>query len=229
MHDFERPDAGGRKLPLGLKILPLICLPVAACSSLGASGPTVMEIKAAKRQTLAGAPITIVEVTDPVVRRILAAHGPSMFSQTLGDAPLTGNVIGAGDILQVTILEAPPAVLFGPSTTFGADSTSQILAMSAGLGQRAALPDMTVDANGRIRVPFAGSVLAGGLTPQQLEREIAARLAGKAHDPQVAVSIARNSSSTVAVVSDDGYATRVALNPRGERLLDVISYAGGVS
>jgi polysaccharide export outer membrane protein len=45
----------------------------------------------------------------------------------------------------------------------------------------------------------------------------------------VSVRIAQNASSTVAVVADDGKATRVALTPRGERLLDVLTSAGGVS
>ena len=94
---------------------------------------------------------------------------------------------------------------------------------------RSGLPDMTVDSSGRITVPFAGAVPAAGRTTQQVEREIAARLAGKAHDPQVSVRIAQNASSTVAVVGDDGKATRVPLTPRGERLLDVLTSAGGVN
>ena len=225
----KRDDNGRGQVQLRLKLLSLACIPLAACSSLGATGPNARDINSAGHQTLAGAPITIVDITDPVVRRVLAASATDLFSQSLGDAPLTGNVIGAGDVLQVTIWEAPPAALFGANTSFGSGSTGDIVAMSAGMGQRTGLPEMTVDAGGRIRVPFAGAVLAAGRTPQQVEREIAARLAGKAHDPEVAVAITQNTSSTVAVVNDEGKATRIPLTPKGERLLDVISNAGGVS
>jgi polysaccharide export outer membrane protein len=152
-----------------------------------------------------------------------------LFSQTLGDAPPNGNLIGPGDVLEVTIWEAPPAALFGANTSFGGAGSTDILAATAGLGVRSGLPDMTVDATGRITVPFAGAVPAAGRTTQQVEREIAARLAGKAHDPQVSVRVSQNASSTVAVVGDDGKATRVALTPRGEHLLDVLTSAGGVS
>ena len=214
---------------LGLKLLPLVCAALAGCSSLGASGPNPAAINAAKKETLAGAQITIVDVNDAVVRRMLAVSGVGLFSQTLGDAPPTGNLIGPGDVLEVTIWEAPPAALFGANTSFGSAGSTDILAATAGLGQRSGLPEMTVDSAGRITVPFAGAVPAAGRTTQEVEREIAARLARKAHDPQISVRIAQNASSTVAVVGDDGKATRVPLTPRGERLLDVLTSAGGVS
>jgi polysaccharide export outer membrane protein len=219
--------AGG--LRLRMKLLPLVCLVLAGCSSLGAGGPNPMQIRAASKETLAGAQITIVDVDDIVVRRILAAGGIGLFSQSLGDAPPTGNLIGPGDTLSVTIWEAPPAALFGANTSFGGSASSDLVAATAGLGQRSGLPDMTVDANGRITVPFAGAVPAAGRTPQEVEREIAGRLAGKAHEPQVSVRVSQNASATVAVVGDDGKATRVPLTPRGERLLDVLTSAGGVS
>jgi polysaccharide export outer membrane protein len=225
---FERRSCARVLAGLKLKLACLLCMPLAACSSLGASGPSVTAISAAGHQTLAGAPITVIDVTDTVTRRLLAVNGPGLFSQSLGDAPPTANVIGAGDVLQVTIWEAPPAVLFGGNATFGSGSTSDVLTSSAGVGQRTALPEMMVDASGRIRVPFAGAIPAAGRTPQQVEREIVSRLTGMAHDPQVAVQIARNSSSTVAVVGEVATAARVPLTPQGERLLDVLASAGGV-
>jgi polysaccharide biosynthesis/export protein len=224
-------DRGNRANRHGwtLTLLPLACMALAGCSSLGGSGPNPTQIKAARKETLAGAQITIVDVTDAAVRRMIAAGGIGLFSQTLGDAPPTGNLVGPGDVLEVTIWEAPPAALFGANTSFGGAGSTDILAATAGLGVRSGLPDMTVDSSGRITVPFAGAVPAAGRTTQQVEREIAARLAGKAHDPQVSVRIAQNASSTVAVVGDDGKATRVPLTPRGERLLDVLTSAGGVN
>ena len=212
-----------------LKLMCLLSMPLAGCSSLGASGPNTRAITAASHETLAGAPIVIINLTDDVARRVLAAGGSALFSRTIGDAPPTGSVIGRGDVLSVTIWEAPPAALFGANVSFGAASTTQVVAGTSGLGQRTGIPDMMVDDDGRIQVPFAGWVRAAGLTPRQVAGEITAKLAGMAHDPQVAVQIAHNSSSTVAVVGDVSNATRVPLTPQGERLLDVLASAGGVS
>jgi polysaccharide export outer membrane protein len=176
---------------------------------------------------VATAPIKIIEVTDAVARRVLIADRSKCFSETLGNAPPTGTIIGPGDVLQVNIWEAPPAVLFGSSTSFGVQSAAAIIAPS-GVGQNTALPEMMVDDSGQIRVPFAGAVVAAGKTPHEVEREIIAKLTGKAHDPQVSVQIARNANADVTVVGDVTTSTRVPLTPKGERLLDVLATAGGV-
>jgi polysaccharide export outer membrane protein len=175
---------------------------------------------------VANAPIRVIDVTDTLARNIRAAQRTELFSETLGDAPATQSIIGPGDLLQVTIWEAPPAVLFGSNTSLGGDSEGST---SSPTGQKASIPEMMVDEAGRIRVPFAGSVTAAGRTPQQVEREIAARLTGMAHEPQVAVRIAQNSSSTVAVLGSVASSGRIPITPRGERLLDVIESAGGVN
>ncbi|MFX8696477.1 polysaccharide biosynthesis/export family protein, partial [Acinetobacter baumannii] len=52
------------------------------------------------------------------------------------------------------------------------------------IARNTALPEQMVDSNGRISGPFAGQVQAAGRTPQQVEREIVARLQGKAHQPE---------------------------------------------
>ena len=90
------------------------------------------------------------------------------------------------------------------------------------------LPDKTVDADGTISVPFAGQIKAAGRTPGQLQRDIAGRLKGIAHDPQVLVKLSQNVTSYVTVVGDVASSTRMPLSPRGERLLDALASAGGV-
>jgi polysaccharide export outer membrane protein len=173
--------------------------------------------------------IQIIKVTDAVARQVAAASRPALFSEALGEVPSAGTVIGRGDVLQVSIWEAPPAVLFGTSATFGASSIGSALgAPFGGSSQQTSIPDMMVDDDGNITVPFAGSVRAAGLTPHQIEREIQGRLAGKAHAPQVLVQITRNATADVTLVGDVGTSTRVPLTPRGERLLDVLAAAGGV-
>jgi polysaccharide biosynthesis/export protein len=206
-----------------------LLLTVAACSSLGASGPSASSVRSAADESVGAANIQIIKVTDAVARQVAAASRPALFSDTLGEVPPVGTVVGRGDVLQVSIWEAPPAVLFGTSSSFGAGSVASAMAAPfAGMSQQTSIPDMMVDDAGTITVPFAGSVRAAGLTPHQVEREIQARLTGKAHDPQVLVQITRNASADVTLVGDVGTNTRVPLTPRGERLLDVLAAAGGV-
>jgi polysaccharide export outer membrane protein len=90
------------------------------------------------------------------------------------------------------------------------------------------MPEQMVDQNGQIRVPFAGQIMAAGRSPAQIEREIMSRLNGKAHEPQAIVRLVRNTTAAVTVVGDVASSTRVPLTPKGERLLDILSSAGGV-
>ena len=222
----QRPLHRGRPMRVGL--IAALLLSLGACSSLGASGPTSRAVHAAPGRGLGNADIKIVDVTDAVTRQVLQANSGLLFSEVLGDAPPIGSIVGRGDVLGITIWEAPPAALFGTQAAFGTNSTAAILATSSGSTQQTALPEMMVDSEGRIQIPFAGSIQAEGRTPSQIERQIAGRLAGKAHDPQIIVRLVRNANANVTVVGDVAENTRVTLTPRGERLLDVLATAGGV-
>jgi polysaccharide export outer membrane protein len=211
------------------RMSPLILLTfLGGCSSLGASGPSTQAIDHASRSSVAQAPIRIVDVTDAVARRVLALDDRAPFSTTIGNAPLRQTVIGRGDVLDVTIWEAPPPALFGGNVSFGTSDTAAVVGSAHSQGQNTTIPPMAVDADGNIRVPFAGVIKAAGRTPQEVERAIVGRLAGMAHEPQVAVRISNNASANVMVVGDVGTNTRVPLTPKGERLLDVLVSAGGV-
>ncbi|MEO6359665.1 MAG: polysaccharide biosynthesis/export family protein [Sphingomicrobium sp.] len=169
----------------------------------------------------------MIDVTDAVTQQALAVNRSPLFSEAFGDAPAIGSIIGRGDSLEVTIWEAPPAVLFGSNATFGARDAGSTLTTSSTTSQRTALPEMMVDGDGRISIPFAGSVLAAGRTPQQVARDIVGRLNGKAHQPQVIVRPVRNANANVTVVGEVATNGPVQITPRGERLMDAIAAAGG--
>lgn len=210
-------------------VLPLLLLSLGACTSLGSMGPSSKAVTAASKSSVDQANIRIVDVTADVARRVIMANRGTSFADAFGDVPPISSMIGTGDIIDVAIWEAPPAALFGTNVTFGAGTPQSILSSSAAPPQRVTLPPMMVDSEGMVRIPFAGSIRAAGRTPQQVEREIVRRLAGKAHDPQVIVSMSTNANAVVSVIGDGGSNTRVSLTPKGERLLDVITAAGGVS
>jgi polysaccharide export outer membrane protein len=184
---------------------------------LPSSGPSVAQVV---EQEKIDSPIPVVEVNDAVARRALAAQRADSFAATLvGNTP-PGYVVGAGDVLEVSVWEAPPAALFGVAVVdarAGLTSTRQTT-----------FPEQIVSADGQINVPFAGSVAVAGKTPQQIESEIVRRLSGKANQPQVLVRVIRNATQNVTVVGEVAASTRMPLTAKGERLLDAVAAAGGV-
>lgn len=135
------------------------------------------------------------------------------------DAKMPGERVGIGDSLAITVIEAPPATLFGAGAMLA----------EAGLVTAGSqtMPELVVGRSGAVQVPFAGEVEVAGRTTEEIARAIGARLAGKAHDPQVSVAFARNRASAVTVVGEVAEAQRVPLTPGGERVLDVLAAAGG--
>ncbi len=163
----------------------------------------------------------LLDVDERIATKLGDAERPASFADLLGEGQPYGTMIGAGDTLQITIYEAPPAVLFGA----GALDTG---GLAAGASQRAsALPALQVSSAGTIDVPFAGTIRAAGRTPEEVSRAIIGRLAGKAHSPQVIVNIAENPTSAVTVVGEVTKSTRMPLTPKGERLLDALAASGG--
>ena len=196
---------------------------LAGCSTypnwIPSSGPSTEQIQNASA-TAAGAGIQIIDVSDSVARKILASQRLSLFSEVFGQKAQAGHFIGAGDVIEVSIWEAPPASLFssgavdprsGPATT-----------------RVTALPEQMVNSDGGINIPFVGQIMAGGRNPQQIEADIVQRLKGKANQPQVLVRVIKNNTANVTVVGEVTSSTRMPLTARGERLLDALAAAGGV-
>lgn len=187
-----------------------------------ASGPSSRSVNNTPKNEINGSAIEIVDVTGAVTRQILSTDRPVQFAQDLGEGRAIGSTIGKGDVLDIAIWEAPPAALFGAA---GGDPR---LTSSGSTARGTAMPEQMVDSDGRITIPFAGSIQAAGRTPQEISRDIAARLAGKAHQPQAIVRLLRNAAANVTVVGDVVASSRVPLTAKGERVLDVLAGAGGV-
>lgn len=188
------------------------------CSVLPTSGANKREVLAA--EPTESLPIQVLDVDDAVARRVLAANRRMQFAEVFDADSKPGYRVGPGDVLEVSVWEAPPAVLFG----------SSVIDPRLGLTTTrvTSFPEQMVSYEGTISIPFAGSILVGGKSPQQVEAEIVRRLQGKANQPQVLVRVIRNATSNVTVVGEVGQSTRMALTAKGERLLDAIAAAGGV-
>ena len=209
-----------RSIPVLLSMLAVSVLN--GCASyphwLPSSGPSREQVQQTP-DTLSGSGIQIVDVTDAVARRLLASQKQSLFSETFSASAQPSYVIGAGDVIEVSVWEAPPAALFGSGTLDprSGPATTRVTA----------LPEQMVNNDGRINVPFAGQITAAGRNPQQIETDIVQRLKGKANQPQVLVRVIRNNTANVTVVGEVSTSTRMPLTARGERLLDALAAAGG--
>ena len=89
-------------------------------------------------------------------------------------------------------------------------------------------PEQMVSAEGTIDIPFAGVIHVAGRSPQQIQTMIEKKLQGKAHDPQVLVRMAQNTTATVTIVGDVARSLQMPLTAKGDRLLDALAAAGGV-
>jgi len=166
---------------------------------------------------LASANVRVIDLTDAAIQRAESLHRKESLLDQLGDVAPYSTIIGRGDVLAVSIWEAPPAVLYGVTSDIG-----------TGTATRApGIPEQVVDTSGQISVPFVGSVNAAGRSPSQIAAEIETRLRGKAHMPQVVVRRTENSTANVTVVGDVTTSGRMPLTPKGERLLDALASAGG--
>ena len=194
----------------------------ASYSGMPSSGPSRSQIEESTAAQ-SGSGIQIIDVNDAVARRLLASQKKNLFSDAFssdGAPNRFAYVIGAGDMVEVSIWEAPPAALFGSGLI---DPR-----MGPATTRVTAFPEQMVNSDGTINIPFAGQVPAAGRSSQQIEQEIVRRLKGKANQPQVLVRMIRNNTANVTVVGEVATSMRMPLTARGERLLDALAAAGGV-
>jgi len=196
-----------------LALLAAACLPSAGPEHPGVARNASTGIPAEAAEKTAYAYVKL----DGQSVRFLGSRPDPRFSGLFGDRqgpPRT--LIGAGDILAVTVFEAAPGGLFTPPTTAGARP-----------GNFVELPPQTVGRDGLINVPYAGSLDVVGKTTTELERMIEERLRNRAIEPQVVVTFRDQRSAQVSILGEVTLPTKVSLNPQGERMLDVIARGGG--
>lgn len=192
---------------------------------LAGSGPSAVAIAAAAaaapEAALPGSDaIQVIDLDPGVSRRVSDSRKSSLFSQGLPPARTPERLLGAGDVIEIAVWEAPPAALFGVSASMSDLKSSSTSARSV------LFPEKMIDASG-INVPFAGALQVIGKSPAAVEAELAQRLKGKANQPQVSVRVLRNASATVTVVGEVTSSIVMPLTPRNERLLDALAAAGG--
>jgi polysaccharide export outer membrane protein len=140
-------------------------------------------------------------------------------------APLEGGYrIGPDDLLDIRI----PDLIDAQSTTtsrLGQGGTDLPVVSGAPTFQQG----MRVSASGHVNIPTLGLVPAGGLTPTELEAELARRLlaGGILRAPQVSVLVVEYRSRVVAVIGSVERPGLYPLTRAGTTLADLIWAAGG--
>lgn len=194
---------GGRWLALAVL--------VAATASCGIprSGPSKREIFSSSVQRQGDA--FVVQVNDRVTRATSVT--PTLgFSKSFENAGLVGpDTIRPGDKLSVTVFENVANPLLGVP---GQKST--------------VLPDVEVDGNGFIFIPYAGRIKAAGLSPEALRAAIARKLGAQTPDPQV--QVARTPGDGASVTVEGAVATQgvYPIQQSTRTLTSMIARAGGV-
>lgn len=186
---------------------------------LSSSGPSREQVQGIRdNRRIEG--VHVVDVTDSLARKLARRGNLEPFADVFPGGAPSNYLIGPGDILEVSVWEAPPAMLFGGAVL---DSKS-----GSATARAVTLPEQMVTPDGMIGVPFAGRVSVQGRSTNQIEADIVARLYGKANQPQVMVRVIKNNTSNVTVVGDVNVSTLMPLTPKGERLLDALAAGGGV-
>lgn len=208
-----------------ITIIILLCflLLLAGCSGfLPASGPPTTAYMTNSVSSPEYETIQVVDITDTVARKLLARKRYQLFSELLPEVRGfdTELKVGPGDILEVSVWEAPPASLFGVNSSDPrAISTSTRVSI---------IPSQMVSSKGTITVPFVGELKVAEKSLQQIELELVKALSGKANQPQLLVRFVTNRTSNVTLVGEMGNSILMPLTPKGERLLDALAAAGGV-
>src|SRR5579863_1283172 len=190
-----------------------------ACTLLPGTGPTSDAINGyatAGIRSSAPLPYALVDVSKDTIGFLSQPNLITFTGEFPDKRPKPNQVVGVGDVLNVSIFEAAPGGLFTPGQAAGARP-----------GNFVDLPPQAVDQKGSIYIPYAGEIPSAGRTIPEIQQAVVARLRNRAIEPQVVISLNQQHSSVVSVLGDVNTPGVLALNSVGERLLALIARAGG--
>ena len=194
-------------------VAPLV---LGGCGFIPMAGPASIEVQGQNGTTL---PFAVVKL-DSAAAQALERFEPNVLAGVFADSRPPASIrFGIGDVISVTIFEASAGGLYIP--------------IEAGVrpGNFVNLPDQSVDNDGNISVPYAGSIRAAGRTNVQIQADILNRIKTRAIDPQVVVTSSQQRSSLVSVFGEVRTPVRFPMPSSGaqDRITDAITRAGGIS
>jgi polysaccharide export outer membrane protein len=190
-----------------------------ACSLLPGTGPTSDAVHGnatAGVRSTAPLPYALVDISADTIGFLSQPNLITFKGQFPDKRPKPTQVVGVGDVLNISIFEAAPGGLFTPGQSAGARP-----------GNFVDLPAQAVDQKGSIYVPYAGEIPAAARTIPEIQQAVVARLRNRAIEPQVVISLNQQHASVVSVLGDVNTPGVLPLNSVGERLMALIARAGG--
>ena len=192
----------------------LVVLSLGGCTTLPKTGPLGHAIV---KEANNGA-FTLVEVDR--VDAVPATPEPASLQPLPTHYTLDVNAIAPGDVLSVSLYEIGVRI-FSAGASASVDTGFDPAAKNQQIGP------LEVTREGTIRLPYVGVIAVAGKRPSDVEREIEGRMAGRSEHPQAMVRLEAVYGSAVIVGGEVTNPGRFRLSPAHEKLLDVITLAGG--
>lgn len=195
----------------------------AGCAAMPGNGPdsaSVIDNAGAASRVSAptlGYEYALIDITHhkiPFVSRDISSANPTF---GISNDLIPEIRLGVGDVIQLTVFESEAGGLFIPR--------------EAGVrpGNFVVLPPQEIGRNGKITVPYAGELTASNQTPETLEANVERRLEGLAIEPQVTVTTLERNYARASVVGAVEEPGKYIVRSGGERILDFIGKAGGIT
>jgi polysaccharide export outer membrane protein len=197
----------------------IVAAVLASCDWVPAAAPTTSQLARTDDENWDG---YFVKVTSLVARTLASYRGPSFPAVFRSERYKPSIALKPGDTIGITVYETAGSTLFQ-------GTVPPLMTGTPGLPapQSSTLPLQIVESNGTVTIPYVGNVRVAGRTPAEAAALIQADLSEQTVRPQVVVSLVGNTSNTVAVGGEVNKAGLMPITLRGERLLDVVAWAGG--
>ena len=219
-----------RSLPSGrmsrLASALVVIASLSACSSMSTSGPTVRQVRKSAEQAAESAfPYTLTPLNVEAVKKVGAQKSLGVFQlEALARIAVSdrADLIRPGDTLSISVFEVGIGLFSSNSSpaAIAADPTRTPTASTQSFA-------IQVREDGMLDLPYIGKIEAAGTYPEALADKIRARLGRLSESPAVTVAIADSLRNTAYIGGAVSRAGRYRLTSARERLLDVISLAGG--
>ena len=189
----------------------ILSLGLGACTLIPADGPETSAVTAQDAPTN----LEVYTIDQDVASIVAREHKPSLLRNLGGNRRSKTPILGAGDVIGVTVWESVEGGLFAGGGVQGLRS--------------AALADILIDRNNMAFIPYAGRLRLGGKTVEDARQIIQAKLAKETLKPQVEVRLKSDKNHRVAVTGLVGKPGLYQLNlaDGSGRLIETIANAGG--
>src|SRR5207237_10931763 len=135
----------------------------------------------------------------------LEGRAGKLLSEVFETAPARGEIGRPGDVLEISVWEAPPTVLFSSGIPLATANQSGSSSGSPGSGTSSNvtnLPPQMVDVAGTVYVPFAGTLEVTGEGLPEVEADIDRHLKAKANKHQVRVQRKGNNTTEITTCGE---------------------------